>query len=139
MAGQASPHSWFPIGSEMWAGPPIPAAATSSTPPHANEIKALVNPRDWSRGTTHSPPPPQMTSSPSQTLTRVCTDAGERLAGQSTVAGGGSGEGASIQTPIPTAESPVQLKAGAPRGLWGSAQGVPYTLFPHWLAAPACK
>ena len=41
MIGQDSPHSWFPIGSEMWAGPPIPATASSSTPPHANEAKAL--------------------------------------------------------------------------------------------------
>lgn len=34
----------------------------------------------------------------------------------------GSGEGASTQNPIPTAEPPVQLKAGAQRGLWVSAQ-----------------
>lgn len=50
MAVQDSPPRWFPIGSEMWAGPPIPGAASSSTPFHANEIKALVNPRDQSGG-----------------------------------------------------------------------------------------
>ena len=58
MIGQDSPHSWFPIGSEMWAGPPIPATASSSTPPHANEAKALGNPRDWSRDERRTGPAP---------------------------------------------------------------------------------
>lgn len=76
-------------------------------------------------------PPPLMTSSPTQTLTRVCTDAVEGLAGQPTVAEGG------VKTGSPGGLPHSHCRASSPalgRGPKGSVELCPggpmHTLLP---------
>lgn len=75
-------------------------------------------------------PPPPMTSSPTQTLSRVCRDASERLASQPTVAGRGLGAGAPTGDPHSHSRAFSPASGRGPKGPVGQCPGGPMHTLP---------